>query len=105
MEIEFEKDYLEELYIKGKCKNKKYRFSPQVVTKYQKRIDTLMAATRKEDLFVFNSLNFEALEGVPDTFSIRIDYHYRLIFRITTSEYGEKIISLCTIEDITNHYK
>ena len=73
MYIEYEKDYLEELYNDGKCKNKKYRFQKAVVTKYQKRIDTLMAATRIEDLFVFNSLNFEALEN--GYYSIRIDYH------------------------------
>ena len=63
MEVEYEKDYLEELYEKGKCKNKKYRFQPSVIKKYQMRIDTLIAATRIEDLFVFNSLNFEALEN------------------------------------------
>ena len=60
MVIEYEKKYLEELYNDGKCKNKKYRFQTPVVTKYQKRIDTLLAATRIEDMFVFNSLNFEA---------------------------------------------
>ena len=80
MVIEYDKDYLAELYHYGKCSNKKYRFQKQVVTKYQKRIDTLMAATRIEDLFVFNSLNFEALEN--GYYSIRIDYHYRLEFKI-----------------------
>lgn len=59
MLIEYEKDFLEELYNDGQCKNKKYRFQKSVVLKYQKRIDTLMAATRIEDLFVFNSLNFK----------------------------------------------
>ncbi|MCQ2244434.1 MAG: type II toxin-antitoxin system RelE/ParE family toxin [Bacteroidaceae bacterium] len=105
MQIIYDKEYLEELYVKGKCKNKKYRFAPPVVTKYQKRIDTLMAATRIEDLFVFNSLNFEALEGRQDTFSIRIDYHYRLVFKVQKQEDGNNSLTLCTIEDITNHYK
>ena len=36
MEIKFDKEYLEELYNDGKAKNKKYRFQPQVVKKYQK---------------------------------------------------------------------
>ena len=75
MIIEYEKEYLEELYNDGKCKNKKYRFKKEVVAKYQKRIDTLMAATRIEDLFVFNSLNFEALNN--GYYSIRIDFHYK----------------------------
>ena len=102
MIIEYEKDYLQELYERGKCKNKKFRFQPQVVQKYQKRIDTLMAATRIEDLFVFNSLNFEALAG--GYYSIRIDYHYRLQFRLR-EEGTEKILTICIITDITNHYQ
>jgi len=102
MIIEYEKDYLQELYDKGKCKNKKYRFQPQVVQKYQRRIDTLVAATCIEDLFVFNSLNFESLNN--GYYSIRIDYHYRLLFRI--KEEGQKpILTICVITDITNHYQ
>lgn len=102
MVIEYEKEYLQELYESGHCKNKKYRFQKQVVQKYQKRIDTLMGATRMEDLFVFNSLNFEALNN--DYYSIRIDIHYRLEFKIRT-EGNETLISICTIMDITNHYQ
>ena len=102
MVIEYEKEYLEELYIDGKCKNKKYRFQKSIISKYQKRIDTLMAATRIEDLFVFNSLNFEALDN--GYYSIKIDYHYRLEFRVR-NEGNEKVITICTVTDITNHYK
>ena len=102
MIIEYDKEYLQELYQTGKCKNKKYRFQPNVVTKYQKRIDTLMAATKIEDLFVFNSLNFEALEN--GFYSIRIDFHYRLEFKVR-NEGTEHVITICLVTDITNHYK
>lgn len=102
MLIEYEKDYLQELYVSGKCKSKKFRFQKQVVQKYQKRIDTLIGATRMEDLFVFNSLNFEALDN--GYYSIRIDYHYRLEFKIRV-EGEETLIIICTITDITNHYQ
>ena len=102
MLIEYEKDYLQELYVSGKWKSKKFRFQKQVVQKYQKRIDTLIGATRMEDLFVFNSLNFEALDN--GYYSIRIDYHYRLEFKIRV-EGEETLISICTITDITNHYQ
>ena len=102
MTINYEQDYLQELYEEGKCKNKKYRFQPQVIKKYQKRIDTLMAATRIEDLFVFNSLNFESLDN--GYYSIRIDYHYRLEFKLR-EEGTEKILTICIITDITNHYQ
>lgn len=102
MIINYEQDYLQELYEEGKCKNKKYRLQPQVIKKYQKRIDTLMAATRIEDLFVFNSLNFESLDN--GYYSIRIDYHYRLEFKLH-EERTEKILTICIITDITNHYQ
>ena len=101
MVVEFEKQYLKELYDKGSCKNKKYRFQKPVVTKYQRRVDTLLAATCIEDLFVFNSLNFESLNN--GFYSIRIDYHYRLIFS-TKKVDGNTVLTICTIHDITNHY-
>lgn len=104
MVIKYEKEYLRELYEKGKCKNKKYRFDTAVIKKYQKRIDTLTAATRIEDLFVFNSLNFESLQGMSNYFSIRIDYHYRLEFRIEEKD-SESVLTICTVTDITNHYQ
>lgn len=77
MLIEYEKDYLKKLYEEGKCNGKKYRYDASVIKKYQKRIDTLMATTRIEDLFVFNSLNFEALEGYANTFSNGYNDHYQ----------------------------
>ena len=73
-----------------------------MVQKYRKRIDSLMGATRIEDLFVFNSLNFEALSN--GYYSIRIDYHYRLLFKVRT-EGREMIMTICTVTDIPNHYK
>lgn len=102
MVIKYENDYLRELYDDGKCKNKKYRFQKNVVKNYQKRIDTLTAATRIEDLFVFNSLNFEALDN--GYYSIRIDYHYRLEFQVR-EEGTEPVVTICTVTDITNHYQ
>ena len=39
MEIDFDKNYLEELYLNGKTKNKKHRLQPNVVKKYIQTID------------------------------------------------------------------
>ena len=36
MEIEFEQDYLRDLYIEGKTKGKKYSFQPPVILQYKK---------------------------------------------------------------------
>ena len=103
--VEYDKEYLHELYVEGRCKDKKLRFQPQVVAKYQKRIDTLMAATRKEDLFVLRSLNFEALHGDKEgVFSIRVDGQYRLEFALDEGG-AEPMITIAIITELSNHYK
>ena len=44
MKINFEKDYLRELYEKGKAQDKKHRFQPQVVKGYVKCVRVLYKA-------------------------------------------------------------
>lgn len=51
MEIEFDKDYLLQLYEDGKTDSKKHRFQPQVIKQYIKTVDTLKAAPNKEFLY------------------------------------------------------
>ena len=63
MVVTFNEKYLEKLYTDGDTGIKKLRFQPQVVRGYQKGIKFLIQAKRKEDLFPFKSLNFEALHG------------------------------------------
>ena len=78
MIIKYGKEYLKELYEEGKCGDRRYRFQPQIVKKYQKRVDTLIGATRKEDLFPFKTLNYQALHGDKEgMFSIRVDMQNR----------------------------
>lgn len=104
MVIEYKQEYLRELYDDGKCSDKKHRFQPQVIAKYQKRIDTLIAATKKEDLFIFRSLSFEALRGDKEgLFSIRVDKQYRIEFAIR-EEGSEQVISIAEIYELSNHY-
>lgn len=104
MIVEYAEEYLEELYISSKCSDKKHRYQQQVIAKYQRRIDTLIAATRIEDLFVFNSMNFESIDSANNLFSIRIDYHYRLIVKITVIN-TEPVVTIAKIIDISNHYQ
>lgn len=104
MTIKFDKEYLEELYYTAKCKDKKHRYQPQVVRNYIKRIITLAEAPNIEALFPMNSLNYEVLSGDKQgVSSVRIDRQYRLEFIVSTE--GEPTITICTITDITNHYK
>jgi len=41
MNVEFEKEYLAELYEKGKTNDKKHRFQPQIVNGYLKCVKAL----------------------------------------------------------------
>lgn len=104
MIIKFDKEYLEELYYKEKCSDKKHRFQPQVIKNYVKRIITLAEAPNIEALFPLHSLNYEVLSGDKKGISsVRIDKQYRLEFIVSNE--GEPVITICTITDITNHYK
>ena len=104
MEVVFQKDYLKELYYTGKTSDKQHLFQPDVVRKYAKAVGILEAVSRMEDLFRFNALHFEALQNTENYFSVRIDYHYRLVFWMEAKA-GETTFTICNLEDITNHYQ
>ena len=106
MLVQFEKEYLAELYEKGKCSSKKYPFQPSVIKNYKKRIDTLIDAPNIEALFLMNSLNYEVLKGDKKGISsIRIDRQYRLEFKVSTHDSGEIIFTVCSILDTSKHYE
>ena len=102
MIIKFNNNYLEDLAkdtINGKPKFDKY-----VVLKYKKTLKILQRMPDTKSLWVLNSLNFEALKGDrKGFFSVRVDYHYRLIF--TIEEDLITVSEVITIEELTNHYQ
>ncbi|OHX66731.1 type II toxin-antitoxin system RelE/ParE family toxin [Flammeovirga pacifica] len=106
MVIEFEKDYLKELYEKGVAKNKKYRFQKDIIKRYVRTVDRLRAARKIEDLFPINSLNYEKLVGDKEGLeSVRVNQKYRIEF-ITSIEGEEpECITICSIVELSNHYK
>lgn len=105
MIVTFDKEYLEELYTKGKSNDKKHRFQPEVIKQYKKRIDMLKRAKRVEELFVFNSLNYEVLKGDKDGISsIRVNDKYRIEFTVSNND-AETIVYICNILELSNHYK
>ena len=105
MIIEFEKEYLRQLYENGVARNKKYRFQKEVIKKYKNSIDKLRAAQRVEDLFQIKSLNYEKLIGDKKGLeSVRVDKKYRIEFVSTTSEEGGLLITICSILELSNHY-
>ena len=105
MVVTFNEDYLEKLYTKGETGVKKLRFQPQIVRGYKKGIKFLIQAKRKEDLFPFKSLHFEALHGDKEgRFSIRANDQYRIEFTLEETD-DEPVVTICNIMELSNHYK
>lgn len=104
MIVTFEKEYLKELYESGLSKDKKHRFQPDIIRRYKRCIDYLKAAIKKESLYSYKSLHFEALQGEKEgLFSIRVNDKYRIEFTLNeTSE--EPMLTICNIIELSNHY-
>lgn len=106
MNVEFEKEYLEELYEKGKTDDKKHRFQPQIINGYLKCVKALLNASRMEDLYQYRALSYEKLKGDKKGLSsLRINDQYRLEFREITNAGNQTVVEICSLVDITNHYK
>lgn len=105
MEINFDKDYLRQLYLEGKTTDKKHRFQPQVIAKYRKTIDIIESVDSVEDLFRYNALNYEVLKGDKNGLeSVRVNDQYRIEFK-TTKVVSEIVVTICNIIELSNHYK
>ena len=89
MIIEFDKDYLRELYTEGRTK----------------AVFVLSSANTITDLFRNNALNYEVLKGDKKGISsVRINRQYRLEFTVR-DVMNEQIVTVCRLLDISNHYK
>lgn len=104
MTVVFEEDYLQELFEHGKAKNKKYAYQPQVIKKYIKVVNILRVTERIEDLFLFNSLNYEKLTN-SDVESVRVDGKYRLEFRSRVEGEELNTITICSLINLSKHYQ
>ena len=99
MEITFAQDYLRELFYKGKASDKKHRFQPQIVRKLMESLHST------EDLYRFKALNYEVLHGKGSRReSVRINNQYRIEFASEIIR-QEKVITICNILELSNHYK
>lgn len=104
MVVIFEQTYLRELFETGQASDKKHRFQPDIMKRYQRRIEMLIAAPSAETLYKFNSLNFEALTGdKAGRYSIRVNNKYRIEFTLDTDS-ERPMITICNIVELSNHY-
>lgn len=105
MEIVFEKDYLIDLYYKGKSSDKKHRFQPDIVKRYVRTIDIMEAVNSVEDLYRFHALHYEVLVGDKKGLeSVRVGDQYRIEFQSKKVE-SETTLTICNIIELKNHYQ
>lgn len=105
MIVNFEEEYLRQLYEDGKCKDKKHRYQPDIVRRYQKVIRFLTAASSIAKLWPIKSLNYEVLTGDKSgRSSVRVNGQYRVEFLVTQTS-DEPIVTVCNILELSNHYK
>lgn len=104
MVVVFEQNYLRELFESGHASDKKHRFQPDIIKRYQKRIEMLIAAPSPDALFKFNSLNFEALTGdKAGRYSIRVNDKYLIEFTLN-ADHEKPLLTISNIVKLSNHY-
>lgn len=105
MEITFEKEYLRELYEQGRTSDKKHRFQPSIIKRYQLRIKVLEQAASIAELLPLMSLHYEILKGdKAGISSIRVNDQYRIEFTVREVT-NHTQITVCNILELSNHYK
>ena len=105
MIVTFEYEYLQALYEDGKSPDKKHRFQPDIIRRYQKAINFLKGASSIEALWPIRSLQYEVLSGdKAGLSSIRVNDQYRVEFAVTQNE-KEPVLTICNVVDLSNHYK
>ncbi len=103
MEIEFENEYLADLYEGKKVKGKPV-YQQEIIKKFIKTVNILKSTPRIETLFQMNSLNYEKLSGDKNGFnSVRVTKQFRLELREIMSP--ENKIFKFIISGLSNHYE
>ncbi|KGI60722.1 plasmid maintenance system killer protein [Prevotella sp. DNF00663] len=105
MEVYFEKDYLKELYQQGKATDKKHCFQPDIIRRYIRVVDTLIAQPNTIALMQYRSLHYEKLKGDKvGLSSVRVNDQYRIEFEEHIVD-GQTLATICNIVELSNHYK
>ena len=106
MKIEFEQEYLRELYEESKASGKKHRFQPQVIKQYIKTVDILKRELDIASLYQYKSLHYEKKEGnLQDIEAVYVNMQYRLEFRSRLEGTEPDVITIISLLELSNHYK
>ena len=105
MIVTFEEEYLRELYEDGQTSDKKHRFQHQIIRKYTRVVDLMIAETNVMGLTKYGSLHYEHLHGDKEGLSsVRVNDQYRIEFREIV-EGDETIAEMVSLTELSNHYK
>lgn len=105
MIVTFEHEYLRVLYEEGRSFDKKHRFQPDIVRRYQKAINFLKGASCIEALWPIRSLRYEVLSGdKAGRSSVRVNDQYRVEFTVSQID-KEAVLTVCNVVELSNHYK
>ena len=103
MRVIIEDEYLWQLFDNGYSVGKP-QFNKEVENKFISRVIQMEQAANTNDLRALKSLHFEKLSGKFDgKYSIRINYSFRVIFRIEKDGNNVRLEVIC-IEELSNHY-
>ncbi|MDE6268433.1 MAG: type II toxin-antitoxin system RelE/ParE family toxin [Muribaculaceae bacterium] len=105
MIVSFEHEYLRILYEEGRSSDKRHRYQPDIVRRYQKAINFLKGASGIEALWQIRSLNYEVLSGNKSgRSSVRVNDQYRVEFTVSLND-NEPVLTICNVVELSNHYK
>ena len=105
MIVTFEEDYLRELYEDGQASDKKHRFQPQIIKKYTRVVDLMMAEPNVMGLTKYGRLHYEHLHGDKEGLSsVKVHDQYRIEFR-EILEGDNTIAEMVSLTELSNHYK
>ena len=104
MVINFKETYLRDLYKNGRA-DKRHRFQHQIIKRYIRVINLMIAEDNVLGLNKYNSLNYEHLSGNKEGLSsVRVNDQYRIEFEEEIED-GKTIATICNITELSNHYK
>lgn len=105
MTVNFEQEYLFDLYTKGKAKDKKRRYQPQIVAKFIRVVKLMTAEDNVMGLVKYGSLHYEHLHGDKEGLSsVKVNDQYRIEFKEELED-GKEIATICNITELSNHYR
>ena len=106
MVIEFAEKYLQELYEEGKASGKHHRYQKEVINQYIKTVDVLRNAPDTEFLYKLKSLHYEKKEGsLKGVEAVYVNKQYRLEFISRNEAEAPDRIIICSLLDLSSHYK